>query len=75
MLPLEQYFWPALSDNRSWKPFLVFLSVAVLHRFYCTLGIRYLPVNFPTDLLHQYELINDINDNDEGFFDNQKLES
>ena len=30
-----QYFWPALSDNRSWKPFLVFLTVAVLHRFYC----------------------------------------
>ena len=30
-----QYFWPALSDNRSWKPILVFLRVAVLHRFYC----------------------------------------
>ena len=32
-----QYFWPALSDNRSWKQFLVLLMrVAVLHRFYCT---------------------------------------
>ena len=30
-----QYFWPALSDNWSWKQFLVFLRVAVLHRFYC----------------------------------------
>ena len=29
-----QYFWPALSDNWSWKQiFLVFLRVAVLHRF------------------------------------------
>ena len=28
-----QNFWPALSDNRSWKQFLVFLKVAVLHRF------------------------------------------
>ena len=30
-----QYFWPALSDTRSWKPILVFLRVVVLHRFYC----------------------------------------
>ena len=30
-----QYFWPALSDNWSWKSILVFLRVAVLHRFYC----------------------------------------
>ena len=29
-----QYFWPALSDNWSWKPILVFMRVAVLHRFY-----------------------------------------
>ena len=29
-----QYFWPALSDNWSWKPFFVFSGVAVLHRFY-----------------------------------------
>ena len=28
-----QYFWPALSDNKSWKP--TFLRVAVLHRLYC----------------------------------------
>ena len=33
-----QYFWPALSDNWSWKPiFSVFLIVAILHRFYCIL--------------------------------------
>ena len=32
-----QYFQPSLSDNRSWKPFLVFLRVAILHRFYCSL--------------------------------------
>ena len=31
-----QYFWPALSDNQSWKTFWVFLRVAVLHRFNCT---------------------------------------
>ena len=40
-----QYFWPALSDNWSWNMFLkmvfenrflVFLRVAVLHKFYCT---------------------------------------
>ena len=32
-----QYFWPALSANWDWKPFLVFLRVTVLDRFYCTL--------------------------------------
>ena len=31
-----QYFWPALSDNWSSKPFSVSLRVAVLHRFYCS---------------------------------------
>ena len=31
-----QYFLPPLSDNWSLKPSLVFLRVAVLHRFYCT---------------------------------------
>ena len=30
-----QYFWSASSDNWSWKPFLVFSRVTVLHRFYC----------------------------------------
>ena len=30
-----QYFWPALSDKWSWNQFLVFMRVAVLHRFYC----------------------------------------
>ena len=34
-----QYFWPALSDNRSWKPFFVFLRVVVLHRFYFSLKL------------------------------------
>ena len=29
-----QYFWPALSDNLSWKHFSVFLRVAVLHRIF-----------------------------------------
>ena len=29
-----QYFWHALSDNWYWKPILVSLRVAVLHRFY-----------------------------------------
>ena len=39
MLPLEHsaILWPALNDNRSWKPFLVILRVAVLRRFYCNL--------------------------------------
>ena len=31
-----QYLWPALSDNWSWKPFLVILRVAIVDRFYCT---------------------------------------
>ena len=31
-----QYFWPALSENWSRKPFFVFLRVVVLYRFYCT---------------------------------------
>ena len=31
-----QYFWPALSNDLSWKPISVFLRVADLHRFYCT---------------------------------------
>ena len=31
-----QYFRPALSDNWSCNQFLVFLRVAVLNRFYCT---------------------------------------
>ena len=35
-LNILQYFWPALSDKWSWKPFFDFLRVAVLHRFYCT---------------------------------------
>ena len=30
-----QYFWPALSNNRSWKPSFVFFLVAALDRFYC----------------------------------------
>ena len=30
-----QYFWPALSDNQSWKLFFDLLRVAVLDRFYC----------------------------------------
>ena len=29
-----QYFWPAFSDNWSWKTILVFLRVAVLDKFY-----------------------------------------
>ena len=32
-----QYVWPALRDNWSWKPILVFLRVAILERFYCIL--------------------------------------
>ena len=28
-----QYFWPALSNYWTWKPILVFLRVAVLHKF------------------------------------------
>ena len=28
-----QYFWPALGENRTWKTFLVFLKVAILHSF------------------------------------------
>ena len=31
-----QYFWPAWSDNWSWKPILVFFRVVVLDRVYCT---------------------------------------
>ena len=31
-----QYFWPALGDNWSYKPILVFLRVTVLDRVYCT---------------------------------------
>ena len=31
-----QYFQPSLSDNWYWNQFVVFLRVAVLHRFYCT---------------------------------------
>ena len=30
-----QYFWPALSDNRSWKPIFVFFLGGRLSRFYC----------------------------------------
>ena len=30
-----QHFWPALSDNWSWKPIFGLLRVAVLHRFHC----------------------------------------
>ena len=30
-----QYFCPTLSGNWFWKPFLVFLRVAILDRFYC----------------------------------------
>ena len=30
-----QYFWPALSDIRSWKSIFGLLRVAVLNRFYC----------------------------------------
>ena len=36
-----QYVWPALSDNRSWKPILVFLREAVLDRFYCIPKLLY----------------------------------
>ena len=32
---ISECFWPSLFDNRSCKPFFVFLRVAVLHRFYC----------------------------------------
>ena len=35
-----QYFWPALINNQSWKPILVCLRVAVLHRFYCRWNLR-----------------------------------
>ena len=39
-----QYFWPVLSNNWSWKPFLVLLGVAVLHRFYCVFkNHRFIP--------------------------------
>ena len=31
---IQQFFWPALSDDSSWNQFPVFLRVAVLHRFY-----------------------------------------
>ena len=44
-----QYFWPALSDNWSWKPIFGLVVVAVLHRFYSivytmyhTLTVKYL---------------------------------
>ena len=30
---LMQYFWPALSDDLSYKP--IFCLATVLHRFYC----------------------------------------
>ena len=33
---IMQYFWPALSDNWSWKPISGLLKEAVLNRFYCT---------------------------------------
>ena len=36
-----QYFWPALSNNLFWNQFLVFLRVAVLHRFYCMLVLSW----------------------------------
>ena len=32
-----QYFWPALSDNWSWKPVFLFFRVAILHRFWSIL--------------------------------------
>ena len=31
-----QYFWPALSNNQSWKTSLVFFLVAALDMFYST---------------------------------------
>ena len=36
-----QYFWPALSDNLSWKQVFVFLRVIVLGRFFCKQTICY----------------------------------
>ena len=42
-----QYFWPALSDDRSWKPiFGLFLKVAILERFYCNSKFPYLKVYY-----------------------------
>ena len=34
-----QYFWPALSDNRSWKPILVFFLSGRLRQFFTVLTL------------------------------------
>ena len=45
-----QYFWPALSDNRSWKPIFRLLRVTVLHRFYFTSKVIHLTITMHMQL-------------------------